>query len=590
MCRSEFSDYLRRNVIAPMMASLLILLTVAPDQADATGCCGGGGEKRPGISTGGIIAIGVAAAIAASAASANKPPPRPVRAQPPQRPPRTTKTVKPCEFPWVRSPRGTCVCAEGWQLTGHHCVKTQPKQEPASEFDVAKVQNCLNKLGYNVGAPTGKVGPATLAAFDQFQKENELGGRPKGPQDPVSRDKLLKLCAGPQQPTLATNAPIVKSVSTDTCLPRDLFDLLTSTYGARPGVKACDTECLPTPDSLSQGQIGDFEGRGVRWCRSCVRLSSFLPLLDILKLEKATDISICASPPRRVEYCAATATTIVKRYTKVQTIYKNLPQTVSNQGNIAVIVSAHNYANGIPLNENADNDAGAIFTLLTEQLGYSENNIIDLRNASLADMEKAFGNAADFKGELWNRVKTRQDAKVFIYLTGWGLTRQDDNASFFLPVDAQPGREAETAYPMQQLYDNLRQAGAQSTLLLLEADFGRDLSDFVMPPNMAEMAVRVMPEKPVPGLLVLTASDRDQRTLEDPEYNIGLFTRYLIEGLSGSADETPLGNADRNIDMVELYVYIANKVRLAATKCFGVMQKPLMGQVDNVLVGRLQGQ
>jgi hypothetical protein len=48
------------------------------------------------------------------------------------------------------------------------------------------------------------------------------------------------------------------------------------------------------------------------------------------------------------------------------------------------------------------------------------------------------------------------------------------------------------------------------------------------------------------------ASDRDQRTILDPEYGIGLFTRYLIEGLAGRADEAPIGNGDKRIDTVEL--------------------------------------
>jgi hypothetical protein len=31
-----------------------------------------------------------------------------------------------------------------------------------------------------------------------------------------------------------------------------------------------------------------------------------------------------------------------------------------------------------------------------------------------------------------------------------------------------------------------------------------------------------------------------------------LFTRYLIEGLAGRADEAPIGNGDKRIDTAEL--------------------------------------
>jgi len=50
-----------------------------------------------------------------------------------------------------------------------------------------------------------------------------------------------------------------------------------------------------------------------------------------------------------------------------------------------------------------------------------------------------------------------------------------------------------------------------------------------------------MPATPVAGLAVFKASDRDQRTIQDPEYDIGLFTRYLIEGFAGRAEEAPIG-------------------------------------------------
>ena len=96
-----------------------------------------------------------------------------------------------------------------------------------------------------------------------------------------------------------------------------------------------------------------------------------------------------------------------------------------------------------------------------------------------------------------------------------------------------------------------------------------------------------MPVDPVPGLAVFKASDRNQKTIKDPEYGIGLFTRYMIEGLAGRADAGPLGNDDKRIDTVELYVYTADAVRTAARKSFGLEQKPMLGKIDNLVVGNL---
>jgi uncharacterized caspase-like protein len=122
---------------------------------------------------------------------------------------------------------------------------------------------------------------------------------------------------------------------------------------------------------------------------------------------------------------------------------------------------------------------------------------------------------------------------------------------------------------------------------MLEANFARNLDELIDPPNLPELEVEAMPAEPVPGLAVFKASDRDQKAIQDPEYGIGLFTRYMIEGLAGKADETPIGNGDSQIDTVELFVYTADQVRTTARKSFGMEQKPLLSEIDNLVVGKL---
>ena len=61
----------------------------------------------------------------------------------------------------------------------------------------------------------------------------------------------------------------------------------------------------------------------------------------------------------------------------------------------------------------------------------------------------------------------------------------------------------------------------------------------------------------------------------------------MIAGLAGDADASPVGNGDKRIDTVELYVYAADMVRTAARKSFGMEQKPILSKIDNLLVGTL---
>jgi hypothetical protein len=176
---------------------------------------------------------------------------------------------------------------------------------------------------------------------------------------------------------------------------------------------------------------------------------------------------------------------------------------------------------------------------------------------------------------------------VFIYIASHGMVKEDDAKQvYLLPVDAKLDDLDKTAYPLQGLYENLGKIGARTIMLMLEANFAKNLDELINPPNLPELEVEAMPVNPVPGLAVFKASDRDQKTIQDPEYGIGLFTRYLI-GLAGRADEAPLGNGDKRIDTVGLYVYTADAVRTAARKSFGLEQKPLLSKIDNLVVGNL---
>ncbi len=187
-------------------------------------------------------------------------------------------------------------------------------------------------------------------------------------------------------------------------------------------------------------------------------------------------------------------------------------------------------------------------------------------------------------------MQEQTGARVLIYYAGHAGTRDDQSDSYLLPVDTVKYREPRSSYPMSRLYANLEKLEAASVLLLLEAGFSRDLSDFVFPPNLPGRQVSALPPKPAPRLTVLSASDRDQKTLDDPKYGIGLFTRYLIEGLAGRADLEPIGNRDREIDAVELYAYTSHMVRLAARKSFGLLQKPMISNAGNVRITRVQAQ
>jgi hypothetical protein len=380
-----------------------------------------------------------------------------------------------------------------------------------------------------------------------------------------------------------TPVPAVQTAAVDRCLSQDLYHLLSQAYGHKPGLDACASSCLPKPASYTPAKLDELtKSDGVNWCDDCIDVGSYMPLDAVLKIEKAAHLTLCARPVQCVIPSSA------GKRLEIRTLFKDLPAGVKNEGNLAVVVGNETYQGDVPANADGTADADAVEALLTDQLGYRKENIIDLRNASLADFERVFGSNDNPGGEIAKRIDKSNPGDVFVYVASHGMVKEDDaKQAYLLPVDAKIDHLDDTAYGLQKLYDNLSKTGARTTMLVLEATFAKNLDELIDPPNLPELEVEAMPVNPVPGLAVFKASDRDQRTIQDPEYGIGLFTRYMIEGLAGRADEPPLGNGDKRIDTVELYVYTADAVRTAARKSFGLEQKPLLSKIDNLVVGNL---
>jgi hypothetical protein len=340
---------------------------------------------------------------------------------------------------------------------------------------------------------------------------------------------------------------------------------------------------VAAPKGLRQPQLDELQAAsGVEWCgAACVPIAGRLSLNDVRRIEVAGNVELCPTPQRQLsKYGGGTAGELTP-YMQVRELYRALPPAAEDPNAIAVIVGNRGYER-LPASVTSHNDADAIYIFLTEHLGYRPDNIIDVRDAETGDLEKVFGAEPGLEGELARLVEERPDADILVYYSGYGVT--DEAEAYLLPVDIEPYRQISGGYSLSTLYANLAGLQANSVLVLLETEYGRDHGASVLPPNLPQTAGTVLPQTPVPGLTVLAATDRGQRSLVDVTYDIGLFTRYLIEGLTGAADLPPAGNGDGALDSVEIHVFTASLVDLAARKTYGVLQRPIYsGTSPNVV-------
>ncbi|MCX7782981.1 MAG: caspase family protein [Meiothermus sp.] len=147
---------------------------------------------------------------------------------------------------------------------------------------------------------------------------------------------------------------------------------------------------------------------------------------------------------------------------------------------------------------------------------------------------------------------------LIVYYSGHGMPSRSGQATL-MPSDAKINDE-ETWLPLEGLQDLARKAsqGKGRLILIVDACFsGQSLPgsrSFTMP-GRKDLP---KPQKPdLSGANVLLASSADtQPSWEDAELGGGIFTAYLLEAISGKADE----NGDGYVTIGEAYRYAAAQV------------------------------
>ena len=254
-----------------------------------------------------------------------------------------------------------------------------------------------------------------------------------------------------------------------------------------------------------------------------------------------------------------------------------------NPDAVAVIIGNKGYTGDTPEVDYAYNDAEAMKRYVVETLGYLEDNIIDLRDASLADLQKAFGTAATERGQLFNRLRPgRSDVTVFY--SGHGVPGLNDKRGYLLPVDGDPSLAEITGYSLDVLQANLAKLPARSVQVFLDACFsGNSAAGMLIQATSGIGISPALPDAPA-NFVMLTAASGDQVASWDREAEHGLFTKNLLDALNGRADERGWGNSDGRVTLAEVKAFLDDEMTFAARRTFNREQNATMvGAGDRVL-------
>ncbi len=275
----------------------------------------------------------------------------------------------------------------------------------------------------------------------------------------------------------------------------------------------------------------------------------FLPIVFLLFLLSAGSLSAQVGPPKPRD------TTITG------------PQT------FALIMSVSKYKYVKPL-EYAVSDAEMFRNFLKSPSGGS------LKDDNIYYLADETATSANFqvKGPAWLKAKKLQKGdRLFIYLAGHG-DAIDENLFFYLPYDCNPAGDKNnyqiSAIPMLNIKLNIiakeARKGVDVFLVMDACRTGDQLPGGVEGSSFFSTAISEVRV----GEIIMLASQSGQRSWEDPNLGggHGLFTWYLVDGLSGMADS--MGTPDSKVTVEELKKYVDKYVPVIAAKQFKNKQEP----------------
>ena len=235
----------------------------------------------------------------------------------------------------------------------------------------------------------------------------------------------------------------------------------------------------------------------------------------------------------------------------------------NNDHSIAVIIGNKDYDGRIPDVDYAHRDAEAMKRYIIDVLGYRDGNIIDLRDASLADLRATFGDDVDYKGKLYDYIRPNQ-SNVTVFYSGHGVPDIDSRQAYLLPVNGDPNKARLSGYALETLYKNLELLPAKSVTLFIDACFSGDSGAGMLTRGQSGLTVEALPTKAGKKLTVITAAQGDQPASWDEKNQHGLFTHYLLEGLYGKADKN--GNQDGKITLAEVKGWLDSEMTYQARR------------------------
>ncbi len=162
------------------------------------------------------------------------------------------------------------------------------------------------------------------------------------------------------------------------------------------------------------------------------------------------------------------------------------------------------------------------------------------------------------------------DDLLYVFFSGHGILDSSGRA-FIMPADADPALPEHNGIRVDHFVELIAASTqSRSIVLLIDASREADIAPAVLNAFSKHFGARDG------NYIALLSARGGQRSYEDPNFESGLFTWYLVEGLEGRADLGKTGNQDGLVTMRELYRHVVEQVEDRAEQAFRKIQTPII--------------
>ena len=201
--------------------------------------------------------------------------------------------------------------------------------------------------------------------------------------------------------------------------------------------------------------------------------------------------------------------------------------------------------------------------------GFSEKRIFLLRDGA---SESRF---LPFKVNIEQQLKlllglVEEKDLVIVSFSGHGV--QFRTKAYFCPTDATLD-DADTLVSLDWVYDQLKWCPASMKLVVVDACRNDpSLGGAKTFSNEARDFGKSLGTQPPEGIVLLSSCSPGEISREDEKLRHGVFTHFLLDGLSGKAD----GNQDGEISLNELFRHVGRETKLHVAHKFNDSQRPYL--------------